>query len=92
MACPHCGADDIEWVKSSGRGHIYSYTVVENNAPSAFAGDTPYVVAVIKLDEGVQMLSNIVGCNFDDLQCDMPVEVVFEELNQEFTLPKFTPV
>ncbi len=91
MACPHCSSDNIEWVQCSGRGKIYSFTVVESNAPSAFAGDIPYVVAVIKLDEDVQMLSNVVDCDFDDLRCDMPVEVVFEQLDDEFTLPKFTP-
>jgi uncharacterized OB-fold protein len=49
------------------------------------------VVAVIRLEEGVQMLSNIVGCDHENLACDMPVEVVFEELDEEFTLPKFRP-
>ena len=75
-----------------GRGTVYSYTVVEANAPSAFAGDVPYVVAVIRLEEGVQMLSNVVGCELSQLRCDMPVEVTFERLNEEFTLPKFRPV
>jgi uncharacterized protein len=49
------------------------------------------VVAVIRLDEGVQMLSNVVGCDPREVQCDMPVEVTFEKLNEEFTLPKFRP-
>ncbi len=92
IACPNCGSDELEWIVTSGRGKVYSYTVVENNAPSAFAQDVPYVVAVIRLEEGVQMLSNIVECDFSELACDMPVEVVFEKLNDEFTLPKFRPV
>lgn len=91
-ACPHCGADDLGWLEACGRGTIYSYTVVEANAPSAFAGDVPYVVAVIRLEEGVQMLSNIVDCDPGELRCDMPVEVTFEKLDDEFTLPKFRPV
>ena len=52
----------------------------------------PYVIAIVKLDEGVQMLTNIIGCEPDEVQCNMPVEVVFEKLNDEFTLPKFRPV
>lgn len=92
VACPHCGADDLGWYEASGKGTIYSYTVVEANAPSAFVADIPYVVAVIRLTEGVQLLSNVVDCNPQELCCDMPVEVTFERLNEEFTLPKFRPV
>jgi uncharacterized protein len=92
IACPHCSSDKLKWVEASGKGTIYSYTIVQSNAPSAFIDDMPYVVALVKLEEGVQLLSNIVDCNFDELQCDMPVEVTFEKLNDEFTLPKFRPV
>ncbi|MBW7851604.1 MAG: Zn-ribbon domain-containing OB-fold protein [Rhodospirillales bacterium] len=92
LSCPDCFAEDLAWVQSSGRGTVYSHTVVMSNAPSAFAADVPYVVAVIRLDEGVQMLSNVVDCDPEHLACDMPVEVVFEKLDDEFTLPKFRPV
>lgn len=91
IACPHCGSADVEWVNASGKGTIYSYTVVESNAPSAFVADIPYVVAIVELKEGVRMLSNIVGCDPSTVRCDMPVEVVFEKLDDEFTLPKFKP-
>lgn len=92
IACPHCSSDKVEWVNASGKGTVYSYTVVESNAPSAFINDVPYVVAVVKLEEGVQMLSNIVGCEPGEVKCDMPVQVTFEKLDEEFTLPKFKPV
>lgn len=92
IACPYCFSDNIEWVEASGKGTVYSYTVVENNAPSAFINDIPYVVAVVRLEEGVQMLSNIVGCEPCDVRCDMAVNVTFEKLDDEFTLPKFKPV
>ncbi len=92
IACPDCFSDHLEWVEASGKGIVYSYTVVENNSPTAFAADIPYVVAIIKLEEGIQMLSNIIGCDPYAVQCDMPVEVVFEDLNEEFKLPKFKPV
>jgi uncharacterized OB-fold protein len=92
LYCPHCFAAELEWVPSSGRGTVYSYTVVHNNAPSAFAADMPYVIAVVRLEEGVQMLSNLVECNPDELRCDLPVEVTFEKLDETFTLPKFKPV
>jgi len=92
IACPECFSDNLEWVEASGKGIIYSYTVVESNSPTAFLADMPYVVAIIKLEEGIQMLSNVIDCDPYKLTCDMPVEVVFEKLNDEFTLPKFRPV
>ena len=92
LVCPHCFSDNLDWVDASGKGTVYAYTIVQNNAPSPFINDMPYVVAVIRLAEGVQMLSNIVDCDVNDLKCDMDVEVTFEKLNDEFTLPKFRPV
>lgn len=92
IACPNCGAAALDWVEARGRGSVYSYTVVQNNAPSAFTADVPYVVAVIRLEEGVQMLSNIVDCDPSAVACDMAVEVTFQRLDDEFTLPKFRPV
>lgn len=92
VACPHCGSANLDWRRASGRGTLYSFTVVEANAPSAFIADLPYVVAIVSLAEGVRMLSNVVDCDPRDLQCDQPVEVVFERLDDDFTLPKFRPV
>ena len=92
IACPQCFSDNLEWIQASGKGTVYTYTVVVSNSPSAFIADMPFVIAIVKLEEGVQMLSNIVGCKPEDVRCDMPVEVVFEKLNEEFKLPKFRPV
>lgn len=91
VACPHCGSDDIAWREASGRGTLYSFTIVESNAPSAFVADMPYVVGVVRLEEGVQMLSNIVDCDPAALRCDMDVTVTFKRLNDTFVLPQFIP-
>ncbi len=91
IVCPHCFSDNLEWARSSGKGTVYSYTVVENNAPSFFQDEMPYVVALIRLEEGVQMMSNIVSCEPSEVYCDMPVEVTFDKVSEEFTLPKFRP-
>ena len=90
--CPFCMSDQIDWVNASGKGKIYSYTVVQNNPPSAFVKDLPFTIAIVRLEEGVQMLTNIVGCDPQEVKCDMPVEVIFEKYNDEITLPKFRPV
>jgi len=89
--CPHCLSDNLEWVQSSGKGKVYSYTVCRSNVPANFAADLPYSVAIVELDEGVWMLTNIVDCNVDDVKCDMPVEVAFEDITDTIALPKFKP-
>jgi len=91
-SCPFCSSDRLEWIQASGRGAVYTFTVVHNNAPSPFLGDMPFVIAVVRLEEGVQMMTNIVGCHPGEVRCDMPVEVTFEKLDDDFTLPKFKPL
>ncbi len=89
LFCPFCLSPDLAWAEATGRGKIYSYTIVHSYQPSEFSEDVPYVVAVIELDEGVQMMSNIVDCKPDEIRCDMKVEVVFDKINEKFSLPKF---
>jgi len=91
ISCPFCASERLEWIESSGKGTVYTFSVVRNNPPSAFARDVPFVIAIVRLEEGVQMMTNIVGCDPEDVYCDMPVQVTFEKLNEEFTLPKFKP-
>lgn len=92
LYCAGCLSSNLEWVKASGRGKVYSYMTVYAFQPTEFAEDVPYVVAIVELDEGVRMMSNIVGCIPDEVHCDMNVEVVFEKATEEFTLPKFKPI
>ena len=90
--CTYCFSEDLEWVQSSGKGIIYSYTVVMNNPVSSFMDDIPFVIAIVELNERVRMLSHIVGYDDMEIKCDMEVEVIFEELNDQFTIPKFRPI
>jgi hypothetical protein len=90
--CPHCMSDRIKWVESSGKGKVYSFTVARRPAHPAFADHVPYVVALITLDEGVRMMSNVINVDVDAVKCDMPVEVVFVKVDDQITLPKFQPV
>lgn len=92
MFCPDCLSENIEWVKSKGTGKIYSFTVVHNNPPSQFLQDLPYVIAIVELDEGVRMCTNIVESNTDSLSCEQRVEVLFEDVTPEYSLPKFRTV
>jgi len=82
---------ESEWVRLSGRGRVYSFIIVRRRYHPAFDKDLPYAVAIIETDEGVRVLSNVIGCKPEDVSIGMPVEVVFEDVSPEFTLSKFKP-
>jgi uncharacterized OB-fold protein len=81
-------SDRLTWIEASGKGTIYSYTVV-HRAPSSFADSVPYVVALIDLTEGVRMMTNVVGVPPSDVRIGAAVEVIFDDVTPEITLPKF---
>jgi len=85
----HCGAEQIRWVTASGRGVIYSYTIIHQNKSPEFVQETPYNVAVVQLEEGPRMMSNIVGISPEDLRIDLPVTIVFDPVNDTISLPRF---
>ncbi|MCL6599829.1 MAG: Zn-ribbon domain-containing OB-fold protein [Alicyclobacillus macrosporangiidus] len=85
--CPDCFSDRVCWVRASGRGRIYSYTVV-HRAQGPFVQDAPYVVAIVELEEGVRMMSRIVGPR-EEVAIEKPVRVVFTRVDDELVLPFF---
>lgn len=89
--CPHCHSDALEWADASGRGSIYSYTVARRPAGPAFKADAPYVVAVVDLDEGARMMTNIVTDDVESVRIGQRVAVAFDAVTDEITLPKFRP-
>ena len=89
--CPSCLSDEIEWVLSSGRGSVYTYSVTHQNQAPGFRDEVPYVIAYVQLDEGVRLLTNLVGCAPDDVRIGMPVEVVFDRVNGDVSLVNFKP-
>ncbi|OGO30804.1 MAG: hypothetical protein A2Z29_03915 [Chloroflexi bacterium RBG_16_56_11] len=90
--CTTCGGPRMAWVRASGRGRVFTFCVFHQAFHPAWKGDIPYNVAYVKLDEGPLLVSNIVGCERGDISIGMPVEVVFEDITAEVTLPKFRPV
>jgi uncharacterized OB-fold protein len=90
--CPRCLSDRLEWMKVSGRGRLHTYTIVYQPANAAFRDDAPYIYAVVQLDEGPRMVSNVVQCEIDAVRVDMPLEVIFDDVTPEWTLVKFKPV
>jgi len=92
LYCTACMSERVEWVKASGRGTVLSFTIVYRPVTQAFAADVPYVVALITLDEGPQLMSNVVGCAPETVHIGMPVEVTFEDWTEEISVPKFKPL
>ena len=90
--CPHCMSQDIEWVKSSGRGKVWTFSAHHLGPTKAYVGEPPHVVAIVDMDEGCKMMSNIVGCSPEDVSIGMEVKVVFDDVTDEITLPKFKPI
>ena len=84
--------DDIEWVKASGKAKVWTFAIRHMGPTKAYKGDPPYVVALVETDEGVKMMTNVVDCDPKDVHIGMEVEVVFDDVTDEVTLPKFRPV
>jgi len=82
--CPFCFSDKTAWITASGKGTLYSYSVMRR-AP------VPYVMAYVTLAEGPTMMTNIVDCDFDKLRIGQDVKVVFKATEGGPSLPMFTP-
>ncbi|MCC6763254.1 MAG: Zn-ribbon domain-containing OB-fold protein [Deltaproteobacteria bacterium] len=87
--CSGCLSTAASWREVSGRGEIFSFNVMHQVYHPAFAREVPYAVVVIKLAEGPKITSNLVNYPVDRIRIGMPVEVVFEDVSADVTLPKF---
>lgn len=90
--CSSCLSTEAEWIPVSGKGEVFSFNVMHQVYHPAFAERVPYAVVLVKLAEGPKMTSNLVGVEPYDIEIGMPVEVVFEDIDDEVTLPKFAPI
>jgi uncharacterized OB-fold protein len=89
LACPYCLSEEWAWEESSGRGEVYSFTVCHRAPEPGFA--VPYVLAIIDLEEGWSMLSNVVDCSPHDLRLGWPVEATWQQKANGLSLPVFRP-
>ncbi|MGZ6367563.1 MAG: Zn-ribbon domain-containing OB-fold protein [Ktedonobacteraceae bacterium] len=92
LYCMKCSSDALHWVEATGRGVIYSFTIIYQNKSPEFVHDTPYNVALVQLEEGPRLLSNIVDVDATELQVDLPVTVAFDRVTDTITLPRFRPL
>jgi uncharacterized OB-fold protein len=91
LYCTGCMSEEHEWVEASGKSTLFAYAINYFSVPFPFWNDLPYVNAIIDLPEGVRMISNVVGCEFDKLKNGMALEAVFDDVSPEFTLVKWRP-
>jgi len=87
--CTVCMSSEVEWVRCSGRGTVYSFTVTHQNQSPGFREELPYVLAIVELAEGPRVMTNVVGCAAEAVKVGMAVEVVFEDVGPDVTLAKF---
>ncbi|GGC54133.1 Zn-ribbon domain-containing OB-fold protein [Chelatococcus reniformis] len=88
--CPACASRTVSVFKASGRGQLHSYTISHRDVPGYKA---PYAIAVVELEEGPRLMSNIVDCpqTPEALRLDMPLEATFRQISETIWLPQFRP-
>jgi len=89
--CPDCRSEEADWKPVSGRGELYTYTIVHRAI--AAGQPLPTVIAVIALEDagGVRMISNLVGATPEEIRIGLPVELVWEDMSAELAIPRFRP-
>ena len=82
---------EVEWVQATGRGKVASYTIIHRAISKAYLDEVPYVVALVELEEGPTMMSNIIHCEPEEVAIGMEIEVIFEDWSEKISIPKFRP-
>lgn len=88
--CPHCWSEDVELTTASGRARLYTWSVVHQNA-APFDARTPYVLAMVDLEEGPRLMTVVEGCRAEDLRADLELAISFREDDDGFVVPVFIP-
>lgn len=89
--CGACGCDDHDWIESSGRGTVFSWTVTHRPVDPGWAHELPYATLVVEMEEGVRVVGALRDLPPDRLELDLPVRVVVEPVSEDFAFIHFTP-
>jgi uncharacterized OB-fold protein len=95
--CPYCWSREVAWEQARGTGTVYTFSVVHRNDLPPFSERVPYVAAIVELDEGPRLMTNVVDCDVDDVAVGMPVSVAFRAIDDtdtstdRVTIPVFRP-
>ncbi len=90
--CPACYSSKATWSRVSGRGRVYTFTVVHRAPTPAYQADAPYALAYVELEEGPRLPARLVDVDLESVMVGMPVEVVFDDVAPDLTLYRFRPV
>lgn len=90
ITCTNCLSTDLGWVQACGRGKVHAVSVIYRASHEAFKAEGPYALAIVELEEGPRMMTNIVGCPPEDVAIDMAVELWFEPRG-DVAIPLFRP-
>jgi uncharacterized protein len=88
--CPHCWAEDVELAPASGRARLYTWSVIHQNV-APFGARTPYVLAMVDLEEGPRLMSVVENCRVEDLRADLELVIAFRDDDDGFVVPVFHP-
>ncbi len=91
VLCVNCSSRTLEWVQASGRAKVVTWTIIRRAVSAAYAADVPYVIALIKLQEGPVMMSKVTDCELSSVYSGMSVEVRFEDWSEQLSIPVFVP-
>jgi uncharacterized protein len=91
--CPNCLSQDTDWPNLSGNATVYSYTIVRHAVVPDLRDSVPYVLGIVDLDDapGVRMMTNIVDCDPETVRVGQPVQVVWDDVTDDLTIPRFGP-
>jgi uncharacterized OB-fold protein len=90
--CPRCLAEEFDWALLSGRGEVFAKVVYHRAFHPAYRDDVPYNVVMVQLAEGPRLFSNVVDADNDEIRVGDPVQVVFDRIDADLTVPRFRPV
>lgn len=90
--CPSCWSDEVSWRPAAGTGTVYTYSVVHSNDLPPFKERVPYVAAIVELDEGPRVMTNIEGVAPEAVEIGMRVAVEYRPISDEVTIPVFRPI
>ncbi|SOC43128.1 hypothetical protein SAMN05877842_11487 [Ureibacillus acetophenoni] len=92
LMCTNCSSREVGWIESSGFAKVVTYTIVHRPILPAYQKEAPYILAVVQLEEGPTMMTNIVNCNHDSIKCGLQVKVLFQDWEKGFLVPVFEPI
>jgi uncharacterized OB-fold protein len=92
LMCTKCSSREVKWIEASGIAKVLTYTIVHRPILSAYQKEAPYILAVVQLEEGPTMMTNVVNCPNDSIKCEMLVKVTFQRWTDEFLVPVFQPL